>query len=192
MAERLCHENDSYSSENNLKSSHPMKPKFDGNRNKDDETAALKAYSAAYNALFRSFYAITNNTDSYETWFGVRYEEYQETVTNTYSKLINAMKNEIFTVYFHGKGCSDKNEFAYVCYGYNILYMCDLYFTAQTAPSSSQRYNSKMGIFIHELSHLKASTLDYEYGVDCCKKLASRPSWAVINADNYEYFSESN
>ena len=60
--------------------------------------------------------------------------------------------------------------------------------------ASDTGFDSKPGVFIHEMSHfvLAGATKDTAYGVDGAKTLAAaNPMAAQRNADNYEYFVEA-
>ena len=83
--------------------------------------------------------------------------------------------------------------FASTVKGTTTIYLCKLYFSAKLSGT-----DSKMGILVHKLGHAAAYLDDvivdghYVYGQAGCKDLAkNHPGSAVKNADNYEYFTET-
>jgi len=70
------------------------------------------------------------------------------------------------------------------------VYFCAAFWKAPNAGG----YDTKAGTIIHELSHFNriGSTQDYVYGTTGARNLASsNPARATHNADNFEYFCES-
>ena len=169
-----------------LKADSERVPKFDGRYSSSDESTATTAYAAAYNVLYKSAESVTENPTLYKTWFGRAYSGYMNTVQGNYLSIKSAMERYTFTLYFHGPDC-ERDDYAYTYSGTTTVYFCSAYFSAPTLGS-----NSKMGTIVHEMSHAVAYTDDIEYGAEDCKALAKEyPSQAIKNADNYEYFSES-
>ena len=169
-----------------LKAESARVPKFDGRYSSSDMSTATTAYTAAYNVLYKSAQSVTGKPSLYKTWFGTAYSGYMNTVQGNYLSIKSAMERYTFTLYFHGSGCK-RNTYAYTYKGTTTVYLCDVYFLAPTLGS-----NSKMGTIVHEMSHAVAYTDDTEYGEQDCQYLArNSPSKAIKNADNYEYFSES-
>ena len=71
-----------------------------------------------------------------------------------------------------------------------VIHLCPAYWKRPLKGTTSQT-----GILVHEASHFLdiGVTLDFQYGVDSCKKLAKvDPTKAVSNADSYEFFVENN
>jgi len=72
----------------------------------------------------------------------------------------------------------------------HTIYVCSAFWPAPIAGG----FDTKAGTLIHELSHFSdiCGTNDYVYGVTGARNLArTNPGQAVANADNYEYYCES-
>ncbi|MGJ7524714.1 M35 family metallopeptidase [Variovorax sp. GB1P17] len=68
----------------------------------------------------------------------------------------------------------------------DLLAVCPPFF--QEAESGK---DSRAGTLAHEISHGYSDSLDHEYGVECCQRLARlRPDLAVANADSLQYYLE--
>lgn len=87
----------------------------------------------------------------------------------------------------------EDDTYAYVIGTNPTVYLCKLY---TESPLSGT--DSRLGILLHELSHIYAQTDDVEidkvsyYGRRLCRKLAiEHPDLAITNADSYEFFTES-
>lgn len=159
-------------------------PSFSGTGTSRDQTTAKTAFATAYSAVYKSYQSVTSDLRSYQTWFGPTY--YSNYVMGIYLSVYEAMGNTRFTLYFHGPEC-DKGVFAYTFFRSTYLYLCDGYFAAPTTGS-----DSKVGTLVHELTHAVGETEDYEYGEAACQNLAlNDPQRAIMNADNYEYFTEA-
>lgn len=69
---------------------------------------------------------------------------------------------------------------------YGALGLCARYFRERETG-----FDSQAGTLAHELSHGYGDTVDHEYGVYCCQRLAARrPDLAVRNADSIQYYLE--
>eukprot|EP00834_Sanchytrium_tribonematis_P005600 NODE_350_length_8989_cov_0.477684.p4 type:complete len:321 gc:universal NODE_350_length_8989_cov_0.477684:8190-7228(-) len=88
------------------------------------------------------------------------------------------------------ESCGSNGVYAFVYPNESdMLYVCNQFFK-----TNSKGWDSKPGVFVHELSHFLTvgGTDDIEYGKDEAIALAIEdPLQAVNNADNYEYFAES-
>ncbi len=163
-------------------------PKFGGTGSSSDKSTANVAYNAAYNVLGRCVSSVNNNVPLFKKWFANNqyYSYYQKTAEGVYLDIKYAMETSYYTIYFHGPHCG-KDFVAYTYHRATTIYMCDGYFSAPTTGT-----DSKMGTIVHEMSHAVALTEDYQYGQSDCQNLAiNDPTQAVKNADNYEYFAES-
>jgi len=124
-------------------------------------------------------------TTQFRTWFGAFV---QSRYTHTRDVIGRIRSNNIFV----GKCDDTKNVYAFVYPSdtQHNVYFCDAFWRAPNAGG----HDTKAGTVIHELSHFSriGATQDYAYGTGAARNLAtSNPARAVANADNYEYFSES-
>ena len=77
--------------------------------------------------------------------------------------------------------------YAYTFKGASTVFLCAKF---KTAPLTGE--NSKIGTLFHEWSHAFGYTDDHRYGRSKCRNLAQNdPDKAVENADNYEYYLET-
>jgi peptidyl-Lys metalloendopeptidase len=161
------------------------------------QSTLVKAES---NATTRSGMALSylqkgnSSTDSvglYKTWFDNtgRYSPLYGwgTVTDHYSKIYNAFSSGKATF---DCGCN-QNYYAYVYANkpYNI-FVCKVFWSA----SADTFPDTQAGTLIHEMSHFTATagTNDWAYGTTNAKNFANTdPSKATSNADNHEYFAET-
>ena len=123
---------------------------------------------------------------NYERWFGEFNMRRAEQVRQRFDAMASALGGPMLF------RCDDQKDlFAYVCPTEpGIIYLGKLFWTR--ARGSGR--DSHPGILLHELGHHACGTLgDYGYGVDAAQDLAENfPDAAVQNADNYEYYAESN
>lgn len=122
----------------------------------------------------------------YTTWFGVNDATRFATVTDHYSKILDAFNTQNVVV-----SCKcRKNYYAYVNpTAPYVITVCNAFWTAPAIGT-----DSKAGTLIHEMSHFNvvAGTDDLAYGQTAAKNLAiSDPAKAVNNADSHEYFAEN-
>ena len=130
---------------------------------------------ATYNYAKSAILALENNEGMTKIWFGV------------FEKIVEILQEDTIIYVFGGKYC-ERDMFAYTFPGTRKIYLCKKY---QKAPQLA-KFDSKMGILTHELSHAICDTNDIVYGQSGCKQLAKKASRrAVKNADNYEYFVET-
>lgn len=124
----------------------------------------------------------------YKWWFDYRTTPsttYFNTVKSHFSAIKNALANQPITF-----DCScTQNYYAYVYPNQPYkIYLCNAFWSA---PMTGR--DSKAGTLIHEVSHFYAvaSTDDWAYGATAAHNLAvTKPSKAIDNADNHEYFGE--
>ena len=153
----------------------------------DDVTNAINAaknYATGAKNYMQTHTASTVGP-RYTTWFGSPTTTNVSTVTNHYVKIEDAFLNKAVTI---DCTCTD----SYYAYVYKnapyTIHVCNAY---RSAPVTGT--DSKGGTLIHEMSHFTvvADTDDWAYGQTACKKLASKPSKAIDNADSHEYFAEN-
>jgi peptidyl-Lys metalloendopeptidase len=129
----------------------------------------------------------------YIEWFGKKDDDRWNNATKSYTRILELLRS--------GKvlhGCDPKecgsSTYAFVYPGdkTHTIYLCSLFWAA---PPGLHQMESKPGVLVHEASHFSdvAKTSDIAYGAQPCRDLAKKnPDNAVKNADNYEYFVESN
>jgi peptidyl-Lys metalloendopeptidase len=124
----------------------------------------------------------------YRWWFDYRTDPsttYFNTVKSHFAAIKDALANKPVTF-----DCScTQNYYAYVypSQPYKI-YLCNAFWSA---PMTGR--DSKAGTLVHEISHFYVvdSTDDWSYGATAAHNLAvKKPSKAIDNADNHEYFAE--
>ena len=166
-----------------------IKPAFTGTASSEDMSIFLQSvYPAVYAVLSTSYLSVTGNPKLYNTWFGLQYQGYMDTVRGAYLSIKSALETYQFTIYFDGPQCAGiPNVVAYTYHGSTVLYMCSIYRTEANTKGSS----TKLGTIVHELTHAVAYTDDITYGQQNCLTLAKdHPNEAIKNADNYRLFSE--
>ena len=148
------------------------------------KTATETAHGAAFNNIESAITETSNNGQRVKTWFG---EGSASDANDVFTTMSSILKRDTITYDLYKTGCSS-GTYAYTYKGSRKVYLCKLYDDAETQSG----FDNKMGIIIHELSHALAYTDDIVYGQSACKQLArTKPSDAVKNADNFEYFVES-
>ncbi|NEP55036.1 MAG: hypothetical protein F6K65_42145, partial [Moorea sp. SIO3C2] len=110
---------------------------------------------------------------------------------NIHTMLKNLTTSKI-TISYLGNNCNPE-DYAYTeDIGHGSLndvtvHLCNQYFLSPLLGK-----NSQTGTLIHEFTHIIFHTDDHDYGPEQCKQLAiNNPALAIDNADNYEYFIES-
>jgi len=147
-------------------------------------------------------YAISRNAFTYlkspclpefTKWFGTRPgNASRDLVTDHYTKIGDQIESAFFSVNCAPPACSSPSVFAYV-YPTDAsftVYLCGQFWKA----SPSVAYDSQPGTLVHEFSHFRVlgGTQDYVYGTTGALNLAKTdPAKAIMNADNHEYFAES-
>jgi len=138
-------------------------------------------------------YLNTANCDAeYVKWFG----KYAGTsnwniIKMHFQKISDLLAKKTFAVDCDPSQCSS-GVYAYVYPNDSQLTvnLCSAFWSA----SSSMNYDCQPGVFIHEMSHFTviAGTDDVTYGTNGAMELAKKtPNKAILNADNHEYFFES-
>jgi len=121
--------------------------------------AAKSSWSNAYNIIKRAVQNIDGSSQTlYIELFGKKNSEVQEPWKSVLSDMKLAMETASYTIELYGDDC-DPVTYAYTYFGSDTLYMCDVYIDAENTG-----YDSKMGIVVHNLSHVVADTYNYEFG----------------------------
>lgn len=159
-------------------------PKFVGGT--DSQRAKAKtAHSNGY-AYVKKSLEILDNDAPYKTWFGEHTTTRFNKVKSTYKKIKDRMEATDFTYNFNGSSCGP-SVYAYTTKGGSTIWLCTKF---DAAPETG--LDSKAGTIVHEHSHASADTDDFKYGVKDAKQLAKDdPDKAIKNADNFEYYSET-
>lgn len=159
----------------------------------NDLVVAQKARDSAKAAMDKSIASIDSQThasvDALSKWFGAKSSTDAQEVRDvlTRSRVFLDGATLLCAVSTSAKL---GDVYAYVRPDQSFVIVLGAFFFK--APDSG--YNSKPGVFVHELSHfvLAGATEDTIYGVEEAKQLAlTSPSSARGNADNYEYFVEA-
>lgn len=124
----------------------------------------------------------------YGTWFGAYTTSRYSTARSHFTSIDSAMDRSDGSITINC-GCTD-SYYAYVYPNrpYEI-FVCNAFWSAPTTGT-----DSKAGTLIHEMSHFTvvAGTDDHAYGQSAAKRLATKkPTRALDNADNHEYFAEN-
>jgi peptidyl-Lys metalloendopeptidase len=122
----------------------------------------------------------------YQLWFGV-FNASRYALPKSHFNLISTA-TDTATVNFDCTCTDSFYAYVYPSSPYNI-YLCSYFWVAPATGT-----DSKAGTLIHEMSHFTVlgGTDDYIYGQTGAKSLAiSNPAYAVMNADNHEYFAEN-
>lgn len=143
-----------------------------------------EVHMAAYRYTKSAILELQNNEEMAKLWFG---KSHVSSAINVFEKMAEVLQKDTVTYVYGGQHC-ERDMFAYTFHGTRKIFLCKEY---QKAPKLG-KFDSKMGILTHELSHAICYTNDIVYGQSACKKLAKKASRrAVKNADNYEYFVET-
>ena len=143
-----------------------------------------EVHLATYRYAKFAILELEKNEDMAKLWFG---ESHVSSAIKVFKKMVQILQKDTVTYVYGGKYC-EPDMFAYTFTGTRKIFLCKKY---QKAPKLT-KFDSKMGILTHELSHAICHTNDIVYGQSACKKLAKKASRrAVKNADNYEYFVET-
>lgn len=144
-------------------------------------------HNLAYDYIGRSIEAVDYQPKHYQTWFGSP-QQGKTAVKHNYQLMYKFMGTHTIIYVMSGTKCGP-DDFAYTHKGSHAIYYCKLFWLSTlTYPP----YNSKVCTSIHELSHTIAHTNDLAYGVKQCKSLSNHhPRLAIMNADDYCYFSET-
>lgn len=164
-------------------------PLFAGSGDTVDKDTAKLVWEAAYQMVVASPAVVDKGDDKFVKWFGAKDEGHMDTVKGVFQSIQKSMEDEVYTLYFKGQECK-RNDFAYTFFRSNYIYLCNGYFRAEDIHD----YNSKLGTFVHQLTHAVADTQDFPL-IDTpeeCQNLAMDvPLNAIRSAYNYEYFCET-
>jgi len=157
--------------------------------NQVDDAVTL-AFAIARNAFT---YLKSPCVPEFTKWFGAAPGNSSRLLTTDhYTKIGDQIASAFFSVNCAPPACSSPSVFAYV-YPTDAsftVYLCGQFWKA----SPSVAYDSQPGTLVHEFSHFRVlgGTQDYVYGTTGALNLAKTdPAKAVMNADNHEYFAES-
>jgi peptidyl-Lys metalloendopeptidase len=153
------------------------------------QTLLKKALASAQTyatGAYKFLVTYPRSTTRYTRWFGRFTTTRYKIVKGSYYRMKNAMASKRFTF---DCSCNEAGAFAYVypTRPYQV-WLCPLFWRVRNSGR-----DSKAGTLVHETSHFDriGNTDDYVYGVYASRWLAIYyPSYAVFNADNYEYFVE--
>lgn len=175
--------NGSFDSEVSRKSTLPLPPVINGGTQilqSDTKTA----HDEAYNRMTIFVAAPQAKRNLVKTWFG---GNQVNNVVTKFQSMVDVLKKETITYTFDGPDCHS-GTFAYTYKQSREIFLCQRYKVASILQGS----DNKMGILTHELSHAITSTDDILYSKFVCRVLAKfAKSYAIRNADNFEYFLEA-
>jgi peptidyl-Lys metalloendopeptidase len=152
--------------------------------------AIPKAKSASATVLS---YMNDHCDETYVKWMGAYQGSSRwEAVTQGYGKINDKLSGSGFSCNCSPPSCSSSSVFAYVYPTDSTftIYLCGAFWRASTQITT----DSQPGTLVHEMSHFRAivGTQDYVYGQAAAQNLAkTNPAKAAMNADNFEYFAES-
>lgn len=148
-----------------------------------------QAMSGKANADLAS-HSAGSTSSKYNEWFGAATSPRYSRVTSNFGA-IDRVVNGSMSFQCKPERCSSQSVFAYVFPAdrTHVVHLCAAFWRA-----GQSGWDSKPGTLIHEVSHFDdvAGTRDLGYGTTRARDLAkSKPDDAIRNADNHEYFSES-
>ncbi|QRV92782.1 peptidyl-Lys metalloendopeptidase [Ceratobasidium sp. AG-Ba] len=155
--------------------------------------SAAATASDNYVSKVNSYLArISSGTPRYTTWFGTFSSSRYNTVVSHYKNI----GTDATSTNYDCSACKSQSGIDYdSTYAYVFpdspgkIYLCGAFWSAPVTGT-----DSRAGTIVHENSHftVNGGTDDYAYGQSAAKSLAkSKPSKAVNNADNHEYFAEN-
>jgi len=128
---------------------------------------------------------------AYLTWMGQYANSNRwQTVQGNFGRITPRMVAQM-NADCSGSGCgSGVFAFVYPTDSTLTVHLCSAFWSASPTPA----FDSQPGTLVHEMSHFRvvAGTQDFAYGTSAAQNLArTNPARAIQNADNHEYFSES-
>lgn len=146
---------------------------------------ALYEIISARDAKIQSNDLLRKEQERFIKWFGDI--NYVDTVYKNICDVIERFEDDNIELV---KNDDKPKTFAFV-YKNSIkleIHLCTLFWQTKDAES---KYDSGLGVILHELTHLVCGTNDYFYGKDKCLKNATEEnSQCANNADSYEYYIE--
>ena len=153
----------------------------------------------AYAMRAKDYFDTNRQGDRYTYWFGAYDLTRWTTVKSHFTAMVNVLTtSNAIALVCHDNDCTPGvYAFVYKAAHYTV-YVCDLFWTA---PATGK--DSKAGTLIHEFSHFSniGNTDDHFYGQTEAHLLAMGAyadppiskgvEYAVLNADNHEYFAEN-
>lgn len=152
------------------------------------QLATARNSAVTYATNSKSYLDAGTQGTRYTWWFGSYTSSRYSTVRTHFTNIKSALSGQPYTF---DCSCTDSGTYAYVypTQPYRV-YLCGAFWSAPNTGT-----DSRAGTLIHETSHFNvvAGTDDWAYGQSAAHSLAtSKPSRAVDNADNHEYFAENN
>ena len=154
---------------------------------RQSQLATARNSSISYASNSKSYLAAGKTGSRYTWWFGSYNSSRYSTVRTHFNNIYTALSSK---AYVFNCSCTDSGTYAYVypTQPYKV-YLCGAFWSAPNTGT-----DSRAGTLVHETSHFSvvAGTGDYGYGQTAAHNLSvSKPSTAVANADNHEYFTEN-
>lgn len=167
---------------------------------KHEVDVATAAVAGARDMIKRAS-ARVGPTEEFERWFGPYRQDAAERLRANLKSIDRALTSPQLTVICPPEGVDgcDMGTFAYVYPDRPFrVHLCAPYFSMPSSVAlvpTLMAYDSgtREGTIIHEVSHFErtASTEDNCYNRSECRRMTVRDaSSALINADNYQYFTE--
>lgn len=154
---------------------------------REQQEAVIEAFAAAKQQLAagRAFLRANPEHEHVVKWFGEHTQKYVNRVLEaTHLRVANPAG---LTIECSGQvGTCAARTFAFARPSADVIGLCPVFFRR---PLHGR--DSRLGIIVHEVSHLAGGTQDHAYSPQQAEELAkSDPIKAAGNADSYEYFIE--
>lgn len=133
-----------------------------------------------------------SNIELYEKWFGVYEEINSVKVNNNFDLIFNEIKKQCTTyVMYHDIAYDNEGKpidrYAHAYFDDNKVYL----YPAFWKKAGDTGENTKIGILIHEFSHIKCNTFDdVDKRNDALLLAKTNPTKAIQQANNYEFYFE--
>ncbi|MCC7428823.1 MAG: M35 family metallopeptidase [Alphaproteobacteria bacterium] len=154
---------------------------------REQQEAVIEAFAAAKQQLAagRAFLRANPEHEHVVKWFGEHTQKYVNRVLEaTHLRVSNPVGLTIECS--QQVGTCAARTFAFARPGSEVIGLCPVFFRR---PLHGR--DSRLGIIVHEVSHLAGGTQDHAYSPQQAEELAkSDPIKAAGNADSYEYFIE--
>jgi hypothetical protein len=152
----------------------------------EDQRVITEAFHQARRLMPQAIAYLAANPDSphVRRWFGQGSTKSAQVVMRATADRFN--QPDTFTIVCReGQMC--QSAFAWTNFPNNRFGFCDRFFQA-----GAKGFDSRMGVWVHEMTHLAARTRDHVYGPRNSEQLArTDAARAQANADNFEYFVET-
>ena len=166
----------------------PLEANVVGKNTTKEKEELIKALSdSTYYYANVSALEVMEDEDHFRIWFGNKSSN-RKIVRDNYIKIIRHLETKGITYEILGQQC-ESYDYAYTFIGSNTIRLCKLIFDLKPI-ATGKNLMSILSVMIHELAHVVFDADDIEYGKEDAAKLAKDdPSKAIINAENYEFFS---